>query len=138
MAWSVLLLAAVSLGLMAWSHQGWYELQQRAHTFDTLLSQAQLQARRAQILTEQHAAGQNPGSAQLIDTLSGEAQYAARQLQHMAPTTLQPGLTQLAKLLVSAREAQAGRLSSPPTTDAAQLQTLLVGIEQTEIGRAHV
>ena len=84
MAWSVLLLAAVSLGLMAWSHQGWYELQQRAHTFDTLLSQAQLQARRAQILTEQHAAGQNPGSAQLIDTLSGEAQYAARQLQHLA------------------------------------------------------
>ena len=131
MAWSVLLLAAVSLGLMAWSHQGWYELQQRAHTFDTLLSQAQLQARRAQILTEQHAAGQNPGSAQLIDTLSGEAQYAARQLQHMAPTTLQPGLTQLAKLLVSAREAQTGRLSTPPTTDAAQLQALLVGIEQT-------
>ena len=130
-AWSVLVLATVSLGLMAWSHQGWYELQQRAHTFDTLLSQVQLQARRAQILTEEHASGQAQGNAQRIDTLSGEALYAARQLQHMAPATLQPALNQLSLLLVSARQTQAERLSAPQSTNTAQLQAILGGIEQT-------
>lgn len=127
----MLVLAAVSLGLMAWSHQGWYQLQQRAHTFDTLLSQVQLQARRAQILTEQHASGQTQGSARRIETLSGEAQDAARQLQGMAPPALQTTLNQLSRLLVAARQAQAGRLSTPPSTDTAQLQALLNGIEQT-------
>ena len=125
------MLATVSLGLMAWSHQGWYELQQRAHTFDTLLSQVQLQARRAQILTEEHASGQAQGNAQRIDTLSGEALYAARQLQHMAPATLQPALNQLSLLLVSARQTQAERLSAPQSTNTAQLQAILGGIEQT-------
>ena len=41
----MLVLAAVSLGLMAWSHLGWYELQQRA-----------------QILAAQHV----PGPAQAL------------------------------------------------------------------------
>src|SRR5690606_20947973 len=42
-----------------------------------------------------------------------------------------PELKRLAQLLTSARQMQAGRLSSPPTAQAAQLQALLSGIEQT-------
>lgn len=131
-AWSVLLLAALSLGLMAWSHSGWYELQQRAHTFDHLLSQVQLQARRAQILTEQQASGQSSqGTTLRIATLSNEAQDALRQLQAIAPTELQATLSQLSHLLADAQQAQEQRLSTPPSTDALQLQTLLDSIEQT-------
>jgi diguanylate cyclase (GGDEF)-like protein/PAS domain S-box-containing protein len=130
-AWSILVLAAVSLGLMAWSHQSWHELQQRAHTFDTLLSQVQLQARRAQILTEQRATGQPQSETHNIDALAGEAQHAARQLQQMAPANLQADLYRLSQLLASSRQVQTARLNSPPSADAAQLQAILSGIEQT-------
>lgn len=133
---AVLILSIVSMGLMAWSHNGWYELQQRAHAFDTLLSQTQLQAHRAQTLTEQHAVvqarttGTTPPLTE-IDSLATQAQYAARQLLHVTPVSLQPEVTRLGELLVSARKAQAGRLSTPATTDAKQLQAILDGIEQT-------
>ena len=55
----MLVLAAVSLGLMAWSHLGWYELQQRA-----------------QILAAQHV----PGPAQ---ALAAELHDAIGQQQRL-------------------------------------------------------
>ena len=49
-ALSVGALAAVSMGLIAWSHLGWNRLQQQAHAFDTHLSAARFETRQAQWL----------------------------------------------------------------------------------------
>jgi len=50
LAVSVGALAAISMGLIAWSHLGWSRLQQQAHAFDTHLSAARSEARQAQWL----------------------------------------------------------------------------------------
>ena len=44
-ALSVAAIAAISMGLIAWSHVGWNRLQQRAHAFDTRLLEARQEAR---------------------------------------------------------------------------------------------
>jgi diguanylate cyclase (GGDEF)-like protein/PAS domain S-box-containing protein len=130
LAVAVSTLAAVSIGLIAWSHQGWNQLQQRAHAFDTLLSATQLHARQSQWLTEQRAMGQTHITLDTIDAIASKAQETARLLQDNAPEAVQPTLQQLIDKLANARQSLGQRLSSPVMLDASQLQQRLQEVDQ--------
>jgi len=111
-------LAAVSMGLIAWSHIGWHQLQQRAHVFDTLLSQTQFQAHQSQWLAEQRALGQAEVSATMVDEPAAKA-----------PPSLTPPLQALMEELVRSRSALDQRLQQPNATHAAQLNAALRAVD---------
>jgi len=122
-------LAAVSMGLIAWSHIGWHQLQQRAHVFDTLLSQTQFQAHQSQWLAEQRALGQAEVSATMVDEPAAKAQATTRALLELAPPSLTPPLQALMEELVRSRSALDQRLQQPNATHAAQLNAALRAVD---------
>ncbi len=107
LALSVGALAAISMGLIAWSHLGWNRLQQQAHAFDTHLSAARFEARQAQWLLgtapEPSASGQ---PASLITPLT-RAHNALAALQPHAPEAVKAPLSLLQTQVVAAlRQAE--------------------------------
>jgi diguanylate cyclase (GGDEF)-like protein/PAS domain S-box-containing protein len=128
-AWSVATLAAVSMGLIAWSHMGWHRLQQRAHVFDTLLSEAQFQAHQSQWLAEQRALGQLDISFTMVDEPAAKAYASARQLQDMAPADLDAPLQSLLGKIQLTRSALDQRVQTPPAITGAQLQATLGAVD---------
>jgi diguanylate cyclase (GGDEF)-like protein/PAS domain S-box-containing protein len=122
-------LAAVSMGLIAWSHIGWHQLQQRAHVFDTLLSQTQFQAHQSQWLAEQRALGQAEVSATMVDEPATKAQATTRALLELAPPSLTPPLQALMQALVRSRSALDQRLQQPNAIHAAQLNAALRAVD---------
>jgi len=128
-AWSVATLAAVSMGLIAWSHMGWHRLQQRAHVFDTLLSEAQFQAHQSQWLAEQRALGQSDISFTMVDEPAAKAYASARQLQDMAPADLDAPLQSLLGKIQLTRSALDQRVQTPPAITGAQLQATLGAVD---------
>jgi diguanylate cyclase (GGDEF)-like protein/PAS domain S-box-containing protein len=98
MALSVAALAAVSMGLIAWSHLGWNRLQQRAHAFDTQLSEARLQARQTHWLVSLPPVAD---AAQLRPPLQ-KADQALASLQPRAPQEVRPALQRAQQALQAA------------------------------------
>jgi diguanylate cyclase (GGDEF)-like protein/PAS domain S-box-containing protein len=122
---SVATVAAISMGLIAWSHIGWSRLQQRAHVFDTLLSQTQFEARESQWLAEQRVLGQTNIDAAAVDAPASKAIATAHQLRLAAPPELAPALQHLLAKLDQTRQALGHRLQAPPAMSATQLQHML-------------
>ena len=122
-------LALVSMGLIAWSHMGWQRLQERAHVFDTLLSETQFQARQSLWLAEQRALGQTDINAQMVDEPATKAYSTARQLLEMAPPDLHVPLQHLLSKLERTRQALHQRLQTPPALNARQLQQVLSEVD---------
>jgi diguanylate cyclase (GGDEF)-like protein/PAS domain S-box-containing protein len=123
--------AAVSMGLIAWSHMGWHTLQQRAHVFDTLLTQAQFQARQSQWLAEQRVLGQASISDAMVDEPIAKAQANVRQLHDLAAPTMEPALANLLSTMVLARQALAQRLRTPANLGPAGLQQAMSAVDAT-------
>jgi diguanylate cyclase (GGDEF)-like protein/PAS domain S-box-containing protein len=119
---SVAAVAAVSMGLIAWSHMGWHQLQQRAHIFDTLLSQSQFQAHQSLWLAEQRVLGQAGIRDEMVEAPVAKALALVRQIDEEAPDSLKPALNGLHEALDQAHQALAGRMRTPPTVSAADLQ----------------
>ena len=111
LALSVAALAAVSMGLIAWSHLGWNRLQQRAHAFDTHLSEARFEARQALWLLTQ----QREVSADALGAPLNRAQDALDRLQ--SHTTEDIG-TALARTRHALRQA-ASHLDEPSAMQSA-------------------
>ncbi|HYR25123.1 MAG TPA: PAS domain-containing protein, partial [Aquabacterium sp.] len=137
-AFSVATLAAVSIGMLAWSHQGWHALQEREHTFDALLSSAQLQARRSQWLTDQRLQGREDVSLAAIDDLSRQAQQSARALQDLAPPDLQTHLRRLTELIRQAHQVQQDLLRERTDAQIEHLHQTLSELEATADQAAQV
>ncbi len=126
---SVATVAAISMGLIAWSHIGWHKLQQRAHVFDTLLSEAQFQVRQSQWLAEQRVLGQADISIDMVDKPAALAQATVRQLHGVAPAALDSPLQRLLDRIDRTRLALTQRLHAPATLNAAQLQQVLTEVD---------
>jgi diguanylate cyclase (GGDEF)-like protein/PAS domain S-box-containing protein len=129
MALSVATVAAISMGLIAWSHIGWSRLQQRAHVFDTLLSQTQFQARESQWLAEQRVLGQTSIDAMAVDAPAAKAIATAHQLRVEAPAEMGDVLSQLLSKLDQTRQALSRRVQTPPALSARQLQQTLAEVD---------
>ena len=126
LALSVAALAAISMGLIAWSHLGWNRLQQRAHAFDTHLSDARLEARQTLWLLSQP-----PASAASAGGLSAplqRADLALAQLRTQAPKELLGPLQRTQQALADAKAA-----SGDPQALPRALQSLDVAIGQTAL-----
>lgn len=126
---SVAAVALISMGLIAWSHIGWHELQQRAHVFDTLLSETQFQARQGQWLAEQRVLGQSDISEQMIEAPVSKARSNARQLLDVAPSSLDPAIQHLQDKIDLTHQALIKRLQSPAGLDASGLQQVLAAVD---------
>ncbi|MBI2732603.1 MAG: PAS domain-containing protein [Aquabacterium sp.] len=133
---SVAAVALVSMGLIAWSHMGWHRLQQRAHEFDTLLSETQLQVRQSQSLAEQRVLGQTNISDSMVEAPAAKAQATARQLREQAPPSLDPAMARLLTRIDHARQMLSQRLHAPATTDAGSLQRALAEVDDAATAAA--
>ncbi len=90
LAFSVAAIAAISMGLIAWSHVGWNRLQQRAHAFDTRLLEARQEARHTRWLHTLSSATAIP-----LDSLTAplhRAESVLVGLQDQAPEITQQPL----------------------------------------------
>ncbi len=109
LALSVGALAAISMGLIAWSHLGWNHLQQQAHAFDTHLSAARFEARQAQWLldTTPDARPDTEHPPASLTTPLTRAHNALAALQPHAPESVKAPLAQLqAQVTAALREAE--------------------------------
>lgn len=85
LAFSVAAIAAISMGLIAWSHVGWNRLQQSAHAFDTRLLEARQEAHHTRWLHTLSSATTIP-----VDALTSplhRAESVLVGLQDQAPET---------------------------------------------------
>ncbi len=125
LALAVSALAAISMGLIAWSHESWGRLQERTHRVDTLLSTVQYQARSSVLEAEQRVLGlptlhnEDPREAIAI------ALRQARALHEDSPAELRPAMAALVAELEITRNAVEDRTRVPPTVDAAALRHTL-------------
>jgi diguanylate cyclase (GGDEF)-like protein/PAS domain S-box-containing protein len=113
LAVSVATLAAVSMGLIAWSHMGWHQLQQRAHAFDTLLPSAQFQARESLWLAEQRLNARPGLSLDEVASPMANAIDGAQALHDSAPEEMREPLRALIAQLTLTRQALLTRLAAP-------------------------
>jgi diguanylate cyclase (GGDEF)-like protein/PAS domain S-box-containing protein len=120
------LVALVSIGLIGWSHMGWNRLQVRAHQVDSLLSEAQQQARQSQWLVEQRVVGNSdPGSSSSHQTSTSKASAAAQLLLDLGQPALDAPLHTLQGQLSKATAALDQRWREPDSMAAGEVQKLL-------------
>ncbi|MDO9238083.1 MAG: EAL domain-containing protein [Aquabacterium sp.] len=129
LALSVAALACLSIGLIAWSYTDANTRQQRAHLFDTLLSETLMQAKQSQWLAEQGARGSEGISAAQVDALAIHATQTAKKLVDAATPELRAPLQSLLTTLEKTRPALSQRLQSPPRITADQLQQAFAAVE---------
>ncbi|MFY9459874.1 MAG: EAL domain-containing protein [Aquabacterium commune] len=123
LALSVGALAAISMGLIAWSHLGWNRLQQQAHAFDTHLSAARFEARQAQWLL-----GTAPATASQPAPLASplmRARNALAALQPHAPEAVKAPLSLLQTQVVAAL-----RQAETAPQDAASMREAIASMDQ--------
>ena len=124
LAFSVAAIAAISMGLIAWSHVGWNRLQQRAHAFDTRLLEARQEARHTRWLHTLSSAASVPA-----DSLAAPLQRAENvllSLKDQAPEATRPALLRAREAL---QQAAAVALHDPKALTAA-LQTVDQSLDQ--------
>jgi diguanylate cyclase (GGDEF)-like protein/PAS domain S-box-containing protein len=132
---SVAMMAALSIGLIAWSHIGWSRLQERAHVFDTLLTEVRFQMHQGQWMAEQRALGQPDVSQTQIGQSADKAAATVMQLQEEAPPALDEPLLTLRTHLDEARGALLRRVQQPPGVSADVLRSA-IGQVDTAANRA--
>ncbi|WP_375184939.1 EAL domain-containing protein [Aquabacterium sp.] len=125
LALAVSTLAAVSMGLIAWSHESWGRLQARTHRVDTLLSTVQYQARFSVLETEQRVMGLPTARSEAPYQAMTEALALARTLHEESPEDLRPAMRALIDELESAADAVRARTLAPPALDASGLRRAL-------------
>ncbi|RZL01193.1 MAG: EAL domain-containing protein [Rubrivivax sp.] len=131
LALAVAALAAICVALMAWSHMSWRDLQNRGHTFDTLLAQTRLESLRSQWLAEQLLEGRIPSNHQRVQApLNAAVQAAARLLEAPAPA-MRATLQTLLGRLQNAQQLLKQRLEQPATVPASQLMAAMEAVDQT-------
>jgi len=126
---SVAALAVISMGLMAWSHMGWSRLQHRAHNFDTLLSQTQVQAHEAQWLAEQRVLGQSSVDAAMVSAPAAKALEVANSLREESPAELDVALQNLIARLEQLRQKLDQGMQTPAAMEAAQLRRAITQVD---------
>jgi diguanylate cyclase (GGDEF)-like protein/PAS domain S-box-containing protein len=137
LAVSVATLAAISMGLIGWSHMGWNRLQQQAHAFDTLLPGAQTEARLSLILAKQTlGAPQNAptDTAQAVDEPIAQAIAKIKTLQESAPETMRASLASLTTLLEHTRDDLRQPLTEAQWLPGTQLHDALSRIDAATAG----
>lgn len=126
-------LAALSMGLLAWSHHGWSALQERTHTAESLLNTARFESRQGVWLTEQRLAGRSNVSVSAAQDPIREAIRAGRQWTQSAPTSLKPSLEKLSLALAHLAYLQDERLKHPDKVDASRLAAAQDQVEQAAV-----
>ncbi len=97
-------LAAISMGLIAWSNIGWHRLQEQAHAFDTRMSVAKLETQRAQWLI---SSNKQIRADELIKPLA-TTHAALAELHPMAAPALRATVARLEdEVMVALRQAAA-------------------------------
>jgi len=133
LALSVGALAAISMGLIAWSHLGWNRLQQQAHAFDTHLSAARFEAKQAQWLLEavpvpSAAAQPAPLTAPLT-----RAHNALAALEPHAPEAVRKPLSLLQTQVIAAlRQAETAPHDARGMTEAIAAMDQALGATSTQ------
>ncbi|MDE2000205.1 MAG: hypothetical protein KGI52_14905, partial [Burkholderiales bacterium] len=95
LAVAVSALAALSMGLLAWSHHGWAALQERAHEADTLLTTTRYESRQGVWLVEQKLQGRKDiGDAAVLAPMQAAVNAERRWAQTAVPE-LRPALDRL-------------------------------------------
>src|SRR5574343_50109 len=95
LAVAVSALAALSMGLLAWSHHGWASLQERAHEADTLLTTTRYESRQGVWLVEQKLAGRRDISNDAALAPMQAAVKAERLWAQSAVPKMRPSLDKL-------------------------------------------
>ena len=125
LALAVSAVAAMSMGLIAWSHQSWRALQERTHRVDTALSAVQYQARASVLGAEQRVLGlPTAGNEDPGHTLA-QALQQARSLHAESPPELRAAMATLLTELAHAEAAVHGRVRVPPAVDSTTLRSTL-------------
>ena len=125
LALSVGALAAISMGLIAWSHLGWNRLQQQAHAFDTHLSAARFEARQAQWLLGTDPASSGAGQPASLTAPLTRAHNALAALQPHAPEAVMAPLSLLQTQVIAAlRQAEA------PPQDASSMRETIAAMDK--------
>jgi diguanylate cyclase (GGDEF)-like protein/PAS domain S-box-containing protein len=122
-ALSVAAIAAISMGLIAWSHVGWNRLQQRAHAFDTQLLEARQEARHTRWLHTISSAATIPAGS--LEAPLRRADEVLKSLQAQAPETTLASLERTREAVRRAAEATANPKSLP-----AALELVDQGLDQ--------
>ena len=124
LALSVAAIAAISMGLIAWSHVGWNRLQQRAHAFDTRLLEARQESRHTRWLHTLSSAATIPA-----DSLAAplhRADVALLGLQAQAPEVTLAALQKAREALQHAAQVAQQNAKALP----AQLQAVDQSLDQ--------
>ncbi|MDE2400623.1 MAG: EAL domain-containing protein [Burkholderiales bacterium] len=137
LALAVAALAAICVGLMAWSHHSWRELQVRSHAFDTVLAQARLQSQRSQWLAEQRQNQVDPAAAEDAQPPLDNAVALATQLLQTATPSLHPAMQTLVAQLENVRRLLEQRIKHPQTVAVPQLLAAFKKADQTAEYAAH-
>ena len=124
-ALSVGALAAISMGLIAWSHLGWNRLQQQAHAFDTHLSAARFETRQAQWLVTGAVASSAERQAVALATPLTRTHDALAELQPHVPEDVRAPLSRLQEQVEAAlHQAASGH------QDATAMRQALASVDQ--------
>ena len=123
LALAVAALAAISMGLIAWSHLGWNRLQQQAHAMDTHLSAARVEARQVQWLLE----GATPDAKGLMGALAAPLARAHQSLAELAPHV--PGDVRAPLADLQSQVSGALREAEAAPRDLGPLKQRLLGVE---------
>ncbi len=130
LAVAVSALAALSMGLLAWSHHGWAALQERAHAADTLLTTTRYESRQGVWLAEQKLQGRKDiGEATALAPMQA-AVKAERQWAQTAAPEMRPALDKLGSALGHLAYLQQQRLHHPTQVDSARLMAAQDQVEQ--------
>ncbi|MGE5451793.1 MAG: EAL domain-containing protein [Acidobacteriota bacterium] len=130
LAVAVSALAALSMGLLAWSHHGWAALQERAHAADTLLTTTRYESRQAVWLTEQKLQGRKDISESNAQASMQAAIKAERQWAQTAAPEMRPALDKLGAALGHLAYLQEQRLRRPGQIDSVRLMAAQDQVEQ--------
>ncbi len=123
LAFSVAAIAAISMGLIAWSHVGWNRLQQSAHAFDTRLLEARQEARHTRWLHTLSSAATIPLEA--LTAPLHRAENLLVGLQDQAPEATLPALQRAQAALQQAASVARDHRALP-----AALQTVDQSLDQ--------
>ncbi|MDE2433393.1 MAG: EAL domain-containing protein [Burkholderiales bacterium] len=131
LAVAVSALAALSMGLLAWSHHGWAALQERAHEADTLLTTTRYESRQGVWLVEQKLQGRKDiGDAAVLAPMQAAVNAERRWAQTAVPE-LRPALDRLGLTLGHLAYLQDQRLHHPRQVEGARLQAAQDQVEQS-------
>lgn len=130
LAVAVSALAALSMGLLAWSHHGWASLQERAHEADTLLTTTRYESRQGVWLVEQKLVGRKDISHDAALVPMQAAVKAERAWAQSAVPKMRPALDKLGVALGHLAYLQEQRLLHPQQVNAPRLQAAQDQVEQ--------